>query len=376
MSRYEEKTYENLMTEMRGDLSVEIDQQEGSFVDLALSKQAVRLEEAYEELDYVDENMLVDTQDREHLIESGIEAGLPIDEGSPAVVLATINCEVPEGTVFSALDSEYNYERGDYVGRINVETVDDDGDPVTLSYYQYQLVAEDPGVEPGSYTGDIEPEEVLDDFEEGWIVSLVTAGEDEEDTEDYRERRLEWFKTKSCAGNRAYYKEVIKDIDNVGGVKMERRQPGSSYIKAYIQNSGYKAASAELRAVVKEMVDPTTYSGEGYGMAPIGHQLEINTVTEITVNIAVTLVLESGLEYEDIASQVEAKCEAYLDGLRKAWEDESYLIVRISGLETKIIEIEGVQDVSLTINSAASNLTLTAYQIPVLGTVTGSVDES
>ena len=120
-------------------------------------------------------------------------------------------------------------------------------------------------------------------------------------------------------------------------------------------------------------MDPTEYTGEGYGLAPIGHQVTVHSATETTVNIAVTLVLESGLEYEDIASQVRAKCEEYISGLREVWENESYIIVRISGLETKILEIEGVHDVSLTINGSASNLQLGTYAIPVLGTVTGSV---
>jgi len=373
MSLYDDRTFENLQAEMRADLSADVDQQEGSFIDIALGKQAVRLEEAYENLDYVYDNMFCDTQDREHLIESGAEAGLLIDEGSQAVVLATVNCEVEEGTVFTALDSEYNYETGELVGRIDHETVDDDGEPVVLSYYQYQLIAEDVGVEPGSYTGDIEPADFMDDFEEGWIVGLITAGEDEEDTEAYRERRLQWFQTKACAGNRAYYKEVIKDLDNVGGVKMQRRQTGSSYIEAYIQNAEYRAAPAALLAAVKAAVDPTEYTGEGYGLAPIGHQVTVHSASETTVNIAVTLVLESGLEYEDIASQMRAKCEEYISGLREVWENESYLIVRISGLETKILEIEGVHDVSLTINGSASNLQLGTYAIPVLGTVTGSV---
>ena len=371
MSLYDDRTFENLMAEMRADLSEDIDQQEGSFIDIALGKQAVRLEEAYAELDYVYENMFLDTQDREHLIESGAEAGLPIDEGSQAVVLATINCEVEEGTVFSALDSEYNYEVGEFVGRIDHETVDEDGEPVTLSYYQYQLIAEDNGVEPGSYTGDIEPEEFIDDFEEGWIVSLVTAGRDEEDTEDYRERRLQWFQNKSCAGNRAYYKEVIHELDNVGGVKLYRRQPGSSYIEAYIQNDSYRAASSSIVSEVKEAVDPTTYTGEGYGLAPIGHQVTVHSVTEVTANLALTLDLED-VEYEDIESLIAEKCEEYIAGLREIWEDESSLIVRVSGLENKILEVEGVHDVSVTINGSASNLQLGANEVPVLGTITAS----
>lgn len=373
MSLYDDRTYENLMEEMRNDLAIDVDQQEGSFLDLALGKQAVRLEEAYENLEYVYDNMFCDTQDREHLIESGAEAGLPIDEGSQAVVLATVNCEIESGTIFTALDSEYNYESGDYVGRVDVESVDDEGDPVTLSYYQYRMTAEDVGIEPGSYRGDIEPTEFIEDFEEGWIVDLITAGTDEEDTEDYRERRLQWFQTKPCAGNRAYYKETLHELDDVGGVKMKRRQAGSSYIEIYIIDAEFDPASAEIIAAVKDAVDPTAYTGEGYGLAPIGHQVNINTAESVTINVACTLSLESGLVYADVKDAVEAACAEYLKELRQAWEDESSLIVRISGFETKILEVDGVHDVSVTINSSSSNITLTEYQIPVLGTVTGTV---
>lgn len=371
MSLYDDRTFENLQAEMRADLSADIDQQEGSFVDIALGKQAVRLEEAYENLDYVYDNMFCDTQDREHLIESGAEAGLLIDEGSQAVVLATVNCEVEEGTVFTALDSEYNYETGELVGRIDHETVDDDGEPVVLSYYQYRMIAEDVGVEPGSYTGDIEPTEFIDGFEEGWIEGLLQAGTDEEDTEVYRERRLQWFQTKPCAGNRAYYKETLHELDNVGGVKMRRRQAGSSYVDIFIIDVNYNAATAEIVAAVKEAVDPTAYTGQGYGLAPIGHQVAISSATTVTANISMTLDLED-VTFEDIRTLIEEACESYLLELRQAWEDESSLIVRISGLEQKILQVEGVHDVSVRINGSAANVSLGEFEIPVLGTVTAS----
>lgn len=371
MSLYDDRTAENLQEEMRADLSTDVDQQEGSFIDLSLAKQATRLEEAYENLEYVYDNMFCDTQDREHLIESGAEAGLLIDEGTQAVVLATVNCEVEPGTIFTAMDSEYNYETGDYVGRIDHETVDDDGEPITLSYYQYKLTAEDVGIEPGSYRGDIEPTDFIDDFEEGWIVSLVTPGTDEEDTEDYRERRLQWFQTKPCAGNRAYYKETLHELDNVGGCKMKRRQAGSSYVEIYILDTDFNPASSALISAVKEAVDPAAYTGEGYGLAPIGHQVTIYAAEAVTINIALTLDLED-VTFEDIKTLVETACGNYLKSLREAWEDESSLIVRISGIENAVLDIEGVHDVSATLNGSASNISLTTYQVPTLGTITAS----
>lgn len=373
MSLYDDRTYENLMTEMRNDLSDDVDQQEGSLIDLSLGKQATRLEEAYENLDYVYENMFVDTQDREHLIESGAEAGLPIREGTQAVVYATVNCELEVGTEITAIDSEYNYEVTEYVGRIDHDTVDDDGEDVTLSYYQYELTAEDVGVEPGSYTGDIEPIEFVDDFEEGWITGLKTAGTNEEDTEDYRERRLQWFQTKPCAGNRAYYKETVHTLDNVGAVKMKRRQAGSSYVDLYILDADYNPASGTIVAAVKDAVDPSAYSGEGYGLAPIGHSVSVAAASTKTINVAMTLTLETGLVYADVKDAVEAACAAYLKELRQEWEDESSLIVRLSGFDTKILAIEGVHDVAVTLNGSAANVSLTEFEVPILGTVTGTV---
>lgn len=370
MSLYEDRTYENLMAEMRADVSSDIDQQEGSFIDLVLGKQAVRLEEAYENLDYIHENMLCDTQDREHLIESGAEAGQPIYEGTEAEVLVVINCEVPEGTVLSAIDSEYNYATAEMIGRKDIQSVDDDGEPITLSYYTYRAVAEDTGIEPGSYRGEIEPSDFLDDFDDGWIEDVLVPGKDEEDIEGYRERRLQWFQTKACAGNRAYYKEILHELENVGGVKIKRRLPGSTYIEVCIQDAAYKAASEEIIAAVKNAVDPEEYSGEGYGLAPIGHEVNITTVKAVTVNVSAALVLEL-IEYEDIKSQVEAACEKYLAELRERWEDETNLIIRKSAIETRILEIQGVHDAAVTINGQAKNVELTENEIPILGTIEG-----
>lgn len=45
--------------------------------------------------------------------------------------------------------------------------------------------------------------------------------------------------------------------------------------------------------------------------------------------------------------------------------------MRIAQIETRLLAIEGIIDISgTTINGDANNLTLTTYQIPVLGSVT------
>ena len=98
MSRFDSETYENIKEDMLASLHEDygVDAQEGSFMDIAVSKMAARLEEAYIDIDNIDQNLLIDTMDREHLIESGAEVGLLVDEGTSAVVKGKLNvkCEI------------------------------------------------------------------------------------------------------------------------------------------------------------------------------------------------------------------------------------------------------------------------------------------
>jgi len=56
--------------------------------------------------------------------------------------------------------------------------------------------------------------------------------------------------------------------------------------------------------------------------------------------------------------------------LRKTWESENSVVVRISQIEARILNIDNVIDVSNTkINNETSNIELSSNQIPVLGTL-------
>lgn len=373
MSLYSDKTFEALQSEMLANTGDTVDTQEGSLVATAISKQAVRLDELYRELDYVNDNMLVDTQDREHLIASGEECGLPIDEGSAAQLSIVCNCEVETGTEFAALESDYVYVVTDYIGTKEVDITDDDGEATTATWYEYTVESLDDGVEPGLYTGYIEPTEYIEDFDEARIEECTKAGVDEEDTEVYRQRRLAWFQIKPCAGNRAYFAECLDDTGLTTGYKIERRQAGDTSVPIYVQGPDYGVPSADVVSQIQEIIDPTANSGQGYGKAPIGHVVTINAVTGKAINVGFTLTLTDGTEYADIQSQVEAACSAYILELQKSWKDHDYLVVRLSGFENKILDVTSVLDIAnVTINGEAKNIQLGTYEIPTLGTVTNS----
>ncbi|MDO0133332.1 phage tail protein, partial [Clostridioides difficile] len=62
----------------------------------------------------------------------------------------------------------------------------------------------------------------------------------------------------------------------------------------------------------------------------------------------------------------------YLNELNMSWEDEENLIVRISQIETRLLSIDGVLDITNTmINGVKSNLTIDSNSIVVRGEVVG-----
>lgn len=361
---YEDKTFENLQEEMREESDYE-----GQFVDASIAKQAVRLEEGYADLANVYDNISVDTKDLDHLVEFGAESGVPYLEGTPATVVAYMNCQVDPGTEFTATDSEYNYIVTQYVGTITENDV---------TWYKHYMEADDPGVEPGEYRGDIEPIDEADGFEEGSIVSTYEAGTDDEDEEVYRERLQNSFSSRSCAGNRAYFHDTIHDAFSVGGVKSMRRTEEDTDVHVYIQAADYGVPSSTLIDQIADTMDPDGLVGEGLGLSPFGVELAIHAVTGVDIAVTATFAFDTGYTFSGLKSAIEAAADEYLLSLRNTWEEgylgrwenTSGIIVRISGLESAMLGVEGVLDVGdATINGEASNLTLSVTEIPVLSGV-------
>lgn len=361
MSLFEDRNFKNLQAEMLGDAAVDVDQQEGSLLATSIAKQAVRLEELYENLDYVNDNMLVDTQDREHLIASGAEAGLLIKEGTRATVKALINCIVPIGETFTATDFEGNYAVKEHLGTESVEV-----DGVQVTYQAYSLTTEDVGIEPGRFRGDIEPINPIDDFDEGRIVEVLTPGTDEEDTEDYRRRRLAHFKIKPCAGNRAYYFETIKESGICGGAKIKRRSALWDYISIWIQSKDYTRATDETLTELKEYLDPSSAPAQGYGKAPIGHEVQVYAANGVAMHIECKLTFDTGYSYSTLKTKIDQTLKDYMHSLSVDWENHDKTIIRLVDVQRVLLSIPGIVDLAdMEINGKKQNCELGHTDFPV-----------
>lgn len=350
---YENMTYETIMREMMEDMPDNIDTSEGSLIFNACAKQAVRLEEAYLLLAGHEQNMYADTADLEHLIRNGNERGVYINEATYAEFTAQFNCEVPEGSRWNC--DEYNYT---VFNVINEEE------------HTYRIGCDDPGSEPNRILGDLEPIDFVDNFEWGKILKCTLEATDQEDTETYRARILNMYNYRGCAGNREYYKSRIKEMSGVYGCKLKRVSAPDDKISITIIGSDYRMPTNDIINSVQTAVDPVVNSGDGVGIAPIGHRVLISGTGETEVNIKTNITYDTGYSYDDLKSYITQAVDEYLLELRKKWEESDSIVVRILQIEAAIVNIDGIVDVTgTTINDAEQNLQITDGTVPVRGEV-------
>lgn len=350
---FEEMTYESILSKMLSDTPDGISTAEGSLLYNACAKQAARLEEAYQQLYFLERNMYTDTADLEHLIMDGNERGVPIGQATYAEFRAQFNCPMAPGDVLT--HDEFNY---------TVFTCLDEEEHI------YLIGCNEEGAEPNNIFCELDPVEYKEGYEWGKILGLVVPGKDMEDEEAYRRRLLANFGAQDFAGNRAYYERCVMQIGGVGAVKVRRRQEGEEDIRITVADADFRAPSEELVSSIQEKVDPTGDRGGGYGMAPIGHKVTILPAVETICDISTTITYGEGYSYEDVKSLIKGAVEDYLNSLRERWGDTGNTIVRILQIESRIVNVPGIIDVEgTTINGQPVNLDV-GDTLPVIGGIT------
>jgi len=237
----------------------------------------------------------------------------------------------------------------------------------------YQVECETVGTEGNHYLGTIIPIDFIQGLQTAELTDILIPAQDEEETETLRKRYLESFNDKAFGGNIRDYLTKTNSINGVGATKVTPVWNGGGTVKLTILDTQYNKASDILVDTVQQEIDPTQ-DHTGVGLAPIGHVVTVETVTEIPVNIATKFVFDVGFDMSIIQAQADELIQDYLLSLKKTWAGLTTLVVRITQIETRLLSITGVLDVSNTsINGVTDNLTLTNYEIPAYG---GLVDDS
>lgn len=357
---FEKMTKEIILDRMLSRISDNLDKREGSVIWDALAPAALELESAYFALDTILNEAFADTASREYLIRRAKERGLTPERATNAVLKAIFNIDIPLDSRFSLNDLNY----------IVIAKIGDSG-----QYKEYQVKCETVGRVGGMYFGNIIPIDYIEGLSLAKITELLIPGEDEEDTEVFRQRYFDSFNVQAYGGNIADYKKKVHEIEGVGAVKVTPVWNGGGTVKLTIIDSDYNLASSSLIEKVQELIDPTK-DGSGLGIAPIGHIVTVDTAQNVTVNIRTSITFEKNYNWELVKNEVTKEVKDYIDSMRKMWAPKNEnvtnnLIVRISRIESRILSIKGIVDVQNTrINNNATNLQLTAFQLPMWGGIT------
>jgi len=353
---YEAMTYEFILQRMLNRVLSEnpnLDTREGSIIYNALAPAAVELINAYIQLDFILNNTFADTASRDYLIQRAAERGLAPYPSTYAILQGEFNIDVPIGSRFSLANEALNYT---VISRISAG--------------MFRLQCETIGSVGNNALGQLIPIDYVEGLTSAQLTAVLTPGEDEEETEAFRKRYFDSLNAEAFGGNIKDYKEKVNALPGVGGVKVYPIWNGGGTVRLAIVASDYSVPDPDLIESVQTAVDPTTNQGKGVGFAPIGHVVTVTGVTSATVNITTEITYQDEWDWDDVKSYAEAAVDSYFTELAQAWDDNDTLIVRISQIETRFLDLPGIVDIAnTTLNGIAANLILGADEIPVRGDI-------
>ena len=349
---FENMSFDKLLQRMLGRMRSGVDKREGSIAYDSLAPTAIELQNSYINMDGVLAEAYADTASKQYLIKRCSERGISIEPATYAIRKGEFNIDVPIGSRFSL--NELNY--------IATEKIEDG---------IFKMQCETSGVVGNAESGSLIPIDYIDGLQTALLTDILIPGQDEEDVEHLRQRYFNSFDSQAFGGNIADYKEKINAIEGVGGVKIYRAWNGGGTVKAVIIDSTYSKPSSVLVDKVQTLIDPVENHGEGLGIAPIGHIVTIAGCGETSVNVQTHITLRNDWTWASIEPNVQTAIDDYFKELAKGWEEADNLIVRISQIETRLLDLEGVLDIADTLlNGVAANLSIDKDNVPVRGTVT------
>lgn len=330
-----------------------LDTREGSIIFDTLAPNSIEQKQLYMAIDRVMDETFADTATRAPLIRRASERGIRPQPSTKAILKGLFNMDIPLGSRFSLEKLNYTV----------IEKIDTN---------IFKLECESFGIIGNQSLGLLIPIDYFQGLETAILTELLIPGEDEEETESLRSRYFKSLESEAFGGNVADYKEKTNAMHGVGGVKVYPVWAGGGTVKLVVINSDYAAPTNTLIVAVQTTIDPVSNSGKGVGLAPIGHKVTVTGVTNTTINITSNITYQVGWSWEEIRVKAEQTIDKYFKELAKSWADNQNLIIRISQIEIRILDLGGIIDIAgTTINGLEQNFMLEADNIPMRGTLHG-----
>lgn len=404
MIDYSDWTFKRLMDRCMSRVADSVDKREGSMIYDAVASAVAELAIAYMNMSTEMDRAFVDTAADVDLNNKTKERGIVRHAASFAVRKGVFTDpsggakDIPIGNRFSG-------------GDLNFVAVE------RIAAGEFRLKCETAGAAGNQYRGILFPIEHIDNLGSAALADVLIPGEDEEDDDSLRARWYDSLDGQAFGGNIADYKMKVKPMQGVGMVKVfptfsggyrpaDLNVPaefagwiasaagipaevkawiettaaaiedgavtvGAGTVKLVLVDSEGHVPSDELIEAVQLAVDPPANASAGYGTAPIGHRVKVMAAGGRTIDVSLRVTLSPGRSWEAVKPDVEKAIGGYFAELIEDWENEESLVVRISKIESGVLDVAGVVDVGgTTLAGSPENLVLSGEDIPILGAVT------
>jgi len=390
-------TFNEILERMISRVPNSFDKREGSVIYDALAPAALELQRIYIELNSILSDSYGDTASREYLILRCKERGIIPEQASKAILRGKFT---PSG--INVIGKRFNVNELNYV--VIRALTDSDGG--------YEVQCESPGTIGNRTLGTMIPIEYIQGLETAELIEVLIPGEDDETTDNLRKRYFDSFKESAFGGNVKDYINKVNAISGVSATKVkrvwnndinpleliptqkvvdwangvgmksdpevfrwltaaisagkEKKLTVGGTVLLTILGSDFNVASNRLIQTVQQEIDPTDAPGEGYGLAPIGHIVNVKSARGVEISVKTEITFETGYNWSNLRNSMEEAIKGYLLELCKSWANTPFLVVRIAQIETRLLQIKGIVDIgNTTINGVDKNLTLDEYEIPV-----------
>lgn len=331
---------EAILQRMLDNVPADLDKREGSVIHDALAPASLEMALAYLVMDKMLDEFFADTASRESLIEKAAEHGITPHAATPAVWQVKI---IPEDL---QLVTDDRFRCGDLTFRVSKR----------VGNGLWNLTCETAGEAGNILTERILPVSNIGGLTSVTQVRLAEAGTDEESTEDFRKRYLDFLKMPASSGNANDYYNWAMSVDGVGAAKIFPLADGNGTVRIVIANADKKAAGTELVNRTAAYIDT---------VRPIGATVSVISAKEKKISVTASVTLHAGYSINTASSVLAAALDTFLQS--QAFNAPYISFAQIGNL---LIDLNSVDDYEgLKVNGTAGNVTLEADEIAVPGAI-------
>ncbi len=336
------KTYEEILGSMLEEVPSSLDKREGSVIYTTLAPAAAQIAELYTYLELVADYFMPDSArgaDLDRICGSYKISRFP----SSAAKYKAAFTDAEGKPVAVPLGSRFRRNELIYYAETELEAG------------KYCLACETLGDTGVELAGALLPIDTIPDLTGAQLLEQLFAGIDTESDDSLRARLLMVYTKKPFGGNVAEYETAILSQPGVGDCKIFPAPNGEKgRVHCVITSENGGVCSAALIQSVKELLDPVAKSGEGAGLAPIGHFVTVATPALLDVTITAKIEVRADYEKDAVIADVTTAVKNYVHSM--GLDDE---VLYLSRVFTSIVEVKGISDVSnVMLNGVAVNKAL------------------